>query len=265
MSSKIRLLLAALALLAVAVAQTFKMTDAPLTLFGGPLEPRQILPDGRWVFRFLENDCYLPAPWLPSGQSARRCGLDIALDASGTASHPGSMIPGSTSQQDAVNAETVRAIGKNTLDILDAHGKIAMLEKRIVDLSARPDNPPPPPPPGSGDAVTGEFGIVVTQVSPGVNKVGVDTATVPTFLTATAGINFGDLSQDTCLEQTLPLQGAATGDAVAAGWPHTLESGLTGVMFVGAQNTVTIRICKFTTGNVDPALQNFRATIVRGF
>ena len=118
---------------------------------------------------------------------------------------------------------------------------------------------------GSGDAVTGEFGIVVTQVSPGVKKVGVDTATVPTFLTATAGLNFGDLSQDTCLEQTLPLQGAATGDAVAAGWPHTLESGLTGVMFVGAQNTVTVRICKFTTGNVDPAFQNFRATIVRGF
>jgi hypothetical protein len=118
---------------------------------------------------------------------------------------------------------------------------------------------------GGGDTITGDFGIVVTQPSAGVKRVGIDTATVPTFLTASANIDFGAVSQDACLEQTIALPGAATGDSVAPGWPHTFEAGLVGTMFVSAQNTVTVRVCKLTAGAVDPAQQNFRATIVRSF
>jgi hypothetical protein len=36
-------------------------------------------------------------------------------------------------------------------------------------------------------------------------------------------------------------------------------------MFVSAQNTVTVRLCKISSGSVDPANQAFRATIVRSF
>ncbi len=118
---------------------------------------------------------------------------------------------------------------------------------------------------GGGDTIASDFGIVIVETSPGVKRVGIDTAAVPAFLTATASLDFGTIVQDACSELTLPLPGAATGDALAPGWPHTLDAGLTGVMFVSSQNTVTVRLCKFTAGAVDPANQAFRATLVRSF
>ena len=118
---------------------------------------------------------------------------------------------------------------------------------------------------GGGDSIEADFGVVITQTGAGVKKVGVDTATVPTFLSATTSLDFTSIAQNACSELTLNVPGAATGDSVAAGWPHTLDAGLTGTMFVSSQNTVTVRLCKITTGSVDPANQAFRATIVRSF
>ncbi len=118
---------------------------------------------------------------------------------------------------------------------------------------------------GGGDTIESDFGIVITQTGASVKKVGVDTATVPTFLSATTSLDFTTIAQSACSELSLNVPGAATGDAVAAGWPHTLDTGLSGTMFVSSQNTVTVRLCKITTGSVDPANQAFRATIVRSF
>lgn len=118
---------------------------------------------------------------------------------------------------------------------------------------------------GGGDTIDADFGIVITQSGAGTKKISVDTATVPTFLTGTTSLDFSSIAQSACAELTLPVPGAATGDSVAAGWPQTLESGLTGTMFVSSQNTVTVRLCKITTGSVDPANQAFRATVVRSF
>jgi hypothetical protein len=118
---------------------------------------------------------------------------------------------------------------------------------------------------GSGDTITADAGIIVTPDGPGVKRVGVDTATVPTFLTATATLDFGSIPSSNCSELTLTLTGAFTGDSVAPGWPQALEAGLTGTMLVSGPGTVTVRLCKVTAGSVDPALQVFRATIVRSF
>lgn len=116
-----------------------------------------------------------------------------------------------------------------------------------------------------GDTIQSDFGVVITQTGPGVKKIGVDTAVVPTFLTASASLDFGQIPADSCSELNIAVPGAATGDAVSAGWPHTLDAGLSGTMFVSGANTVTVRLCKATPGLVDPPNQNYRATIVRSF
>lgn len=118
---------------------------------------------------------------------------------------------------------------------------------------------------GSGDAIQADLGITVTQAGPGTKRVGVDTATVPTFLTGVASLNFGVIAANACAELTFSLPGAYTADAVAPGWPLGLASGLVGVMFVSSQNTISVRLCKVTSGNTPSINDNFRATIVRGF
>lgn len=93
----------------------------------------------------------------------------------------------------------------------------------------------------------------------------VSTATVPTYLTASSSLDFGSISQSACAELTISLTGAGTTDSVAAGWPSDFDAGLVGTMYVSATNVVTVRLCKITSGAVDPASKSYRATIVRSF
>lgn len=93
----------------------------------------------------------------------------------------------------------------------------------------------------------------------------VSTATVPTYLTAATSLDFPSTAANACSELTISLTGAGTGDSVAAGWPSDFDAGLQGTMYVSATNTVTVRICKITSGTVDPTSKSYRATIVRSF
>jgi hypothetical protein len=93
----------------------------------------------------------------------------------------------------------------------------------------------------------------------------VNPSTVPTYLAATAALDFGSISASACSELTITLTGAAVGDAVIPSYPNAIDAGLLGNMFVSATNTVTVRLCKITTGSVDPASANFTATVVRSF
>lgn len=88
---------------------------------------------------------------------------------------------------------------------------------------------------------------------------------VPTYLTWVGSLDFPALSQGACTEKVVPATGALPGDGVAAGWPPDLEPGVIGTMFVGTAGSVTIRLCKISTGTVDPPNRNYRATIVRSF
>jgi hypothetical protein len=95
--------------------------------------------------------------------------------------------------------------------------------------------------------------------------VAVDSATVPTYLSVAAVIDFASIAAGTCAESTISLPGAIAGDSVAAGWPAAMESGLMGTMRISASNTVAVRVCNISGTAVDPAVATFRATVVRSF
>jgi hypothetical protein len=115
---------------------------------------------------------------------------------------------------------------------------------------------------GGGDTVTPGVGITISGSSP--KQVGVDTAAVPAFLTASATVDFPSVGPGSCQEMSISLPGAATGDAVAAGWP-VLATGLVGFMQVTSPNAVAVRLCNLSGTSVDPPNNVFRATIVRGW
>lgn len=117
---------------------------------------------------------------------------------------------------------------------------------------------------GSGATVAAGFGVLTATAS-GTTTVSIDTATVPTFLTAAAVVDFPSIAAGSCGEQTVALAGAAAGDSVAPGWPAALAAGLAGTSRVSAANTVTLRLCNSTGSAVDPASATFRVTVLRSF
>ena len=83
--------------------------------------------------------------------------------------------------------------------------------------------------------------------------------------TTSAVLNFAPIWDGCCSSLTFTLTGALTSDGLAVGWPSTLEAGLVGMMRVSAANTIEVKLCNWSGATVDPASQNFRATLVRGF
>jgi hypothetical protein len=113
---------------------------------------------------------------------------------------------------------------------------------------------------GGGGSYSSGTGIAIAG-----SVINVDTAVVPQYLTASESLDFGSISANTCAELTMTLTGAAVQDSIVPGLPPSIEAGLIVNMRVSAADTVTVRVCKITSGSVDPAAQNFRATIVRSF
>ncbi|HKX00425.1 MAG TPA: hypothetical protein VJN43_21990 [Bryobacteraceae bacterium] len=113
---------------------------------------------------------------------------------------------------------------------------------------------------GTGISYSSGTGINVTG-----STIAIDRTSVPNYLTVSASLTFGSIGQATCAQVTMTLTGAATGDSIAPGWPSTLEAGLAGSMFVSAANTVAVRLCNLSGAPLTPAVQSFRATILRSF
>jgi hypothetical protein len=113
-----------------------------------------------------------------------------------------------------------------------------------------------------GDTITPGLGIVVSGSTP--KQVSVDTAVVPAMLTVSATADFPSIDAASCQAVSVPLTGAAVGDAVAAGWP-VLQDGLIGMAQVIASNAVSLRLCNVSSSAIDPPNQVYRATIVRSF
>ena len=113
-----------------------------------------------------------------------------------------------------------------------------------------------------GDTVVPGIGIIVSGSAP--KQVSVDTATVPAFLSASAMLDFPSISPNSCQESSIPLPGAAIGDAVAVGWPM-LSAGLIGMAQVTSVNEVSLRLCNLSLQAEDPPNNVFRATVVRSF
>jgi hypothetical protein len=124
--------------------------------------------------------------------------------------------------------------------------------------------------PQSGSCVVNASGGG-TNFTPGAgiafagSTITVNAGTVPTYLTASASLTFGAIAQAACAQLTFTLTGASPGDSIAPGWPGSLENGLVGNMSVSASNTVAVRLCNLSGAPLTPAVQSFRATILRSF
>ena len=84
----------------------------------------------------------------------------------------------------------------------------------------------------------------------------------PVFLMGTASLSFGAIAQAACSQLTFTLTGTNPGDSIAPGWPATLASGLSGTMFAGSANTITVELCNLSGATLTPAAQTFKATVI---
>jgi hypothetical protein len=114
---------------------------------------------------------------------------------------------------------------------------------------------------GGGGSMTAGSGVVITG-----STISVDPATVPSYLTGTAALSFSTFSGlGNCEEQSLTVNGAVIGDAVAIGLPSTFPTGLVqGAAWVSTANTVTIRLCRLA-GTSTITSQTFRAWVNKVF
>ena len=115
---------------------------------------------------------------------------------------------------------------------------------------------------GDGGGLTAGTGISIAG-----SVIGVDTASVPQFISATlSSYDIASHAVNTCeVTSNITLTGAATGDVVTIGWPAGIESGITGRAVVTAANIVVIQFCNVNTATVDPAIANFKVMIVKSF
>lgn len=116
-------------------------------------------------------------------------------------------------------------------------------------------------PPGGGGGGTYTAGDGISIVS---SVVSVD-ATVPAIaVSGSQSLTFGTINAGSCSVQTITATGATAGDGVVPGYPATLPDGVIGIMHVTATNTVSVRLCKITTGAADVTGLTFTYQIIRG-
>ena len=78
-------------------------------------------------------------------------------------------------------------------------------------------------------------------------------------------LNYGSIASGNCAELTIAVAAAMVGDAIAASWPTTLESGLLGNMVIIGPGEVTVRLCNITASPIDPVPQAFGGVVVSQF
>lgn len=78
-----------------------------------------------------------------------------------------------------------------------------------------------------------------------------------------ATLDFGSTAQSAISTATVTVDGAAPGDLVTLGPPSTIEAGFIWSGFVSADDTVTIRLAKITTGTTDPASATWNVQVTK--
>lgn len=84
-----------------------------------------------------------------------------------------------------------------------------------------------------------------------------------TLISGSASLDFGNILDGDTADLTFPLVGSLIGDGVIPGWPSAMPAGFTGIMWVSAIGTITVRVLNMSGGNVDPAALTFAALIIR--
>lgn len=117
----------------------------------------------------------------------------------------------------------------------------------------------------TANPIFGGSGIAAVSTA-GATTIAIDSAVVPTYLTASASLTFPQISAGTCASDlTFSLPGANPGDSVAPGWPAALAPGLGGTMRISTAGVVSVRLCADATGSVTPAAATYTATVLRSF
>lgn len=76
---------------------------------------------------------------------------------------------------------------------------------------------------------------------------------------------WGTIAANSCTEKNITATGAVAGESVTPGWPATLPSNLTGIIYA-ATNLVVVRVCNITaTGIAVADGLTFSGRIIRGF
>lgn len=84
------------------------------------------------------------------------------------------------------------------------------------------------------------------------------------YITGNSGgaiLTFGAIQDGDLVTQTFSIPGVTAGDTVLPGFPATLETGLVGMMWVSAANTVKVALTNWSGATVTPAAQFFQATV----
>jgi len=96
----------------------------------------------------------------------------------------------------------------------------------------------------------------------GDTKLGTSGTVFQSVVSATATLDFPNISNNHIQELTMTVTGAQVGGSVHLGAPSTLEANLIAFGFVSATNTVTIRLAHMGGGGgVNPASATWRATV----
>jgi hypothetical protein len=176
---------------------------------------------------------------------------------------------GATTGTEKMRITNTGAVGIKTsgpgraLEVNDSSGSCLRLTYNDADGSAA----------NYSDLTVSSAGALTLQTA-GTNA-GIDLKTVGTggvainsgspvkkLLTATASLNFGNMSGGASDELTITVTGAALGDTVIVNPNGAPESGLTWQGYVSSADTVTVRASNPTTGNINPAARTWRATVI---
>jgi hypothetical protein len=212
----------------------------------------RVNPGGTFNFQILaENDSSVDLEGDPNGNFTLRGGLTV-FSGSGTPSADGNAalnMPNNfaLAARNAANTADVRFLRLSNSDQLilcETNCNSIYTAKQIV--SALPAGAAP-----FSIASTTEVANLNAQLWHG--KQAVDFS---------AALNFTSLAANSCGELTITATGAAVNNPVVPSWPASLESGLIGIMFVSAANTVTVRLCNVTSSPIDPASQTFAGRVI---
>lgn len=88
------------------------------------------------------------------------------------------------------------------------------------------------------------------------------TAVAKNILCTNTNFNFASIAANACAATTIVCTGAAAGDAVYPKWAASgIATGIIGMMWVTATDTVTVKLCNVTVSPIDPGAMDFNARV----